>query len=131
MDETRRPPVRKGIVRAFVAAVAVALLVLPVGVGPEGSVVRVTLSEALGHLAQGRIGFGILSGIVVGGGLRQEALYRIILSSLAWLAFVLAGLVRHQTPTEPPPRRRCPHCEAWVSREMYDCPSCGRRLRSR
>lgn len=121
--------VRPGLVRGLIAALVVFLLVIPVGVERGGKAEPASVGEALGELAGGRLGVGILDGFVAGGGLAREAALRLVLAVLAAVAFWLAGKIRFERPKAGPRRRRrCSHCNAWASPDMHDCPSCGRPL---
>lgn len=123
---------RAGVVRALLAVVAMALLVLPVGAEREGGVRILSVPDALLELAQGRIGVGILSAIVTGGPLARAALVRVSLSALLWIGFAVAGLAVAKRPIAVTrhPRRRCHACGFVTATTMPDCPACGERLRA-
>lgn len=109
------------------------LLVVPVGVERGGEPTSASVGEALGQLATGNLGVGILDGFVAGGGLAREAALRLVLALFGWAAFWLAGKLgegRGEVRSGRG-RRRCPHCDAWASAAMHDCPSCGRPLGAR
>lgn len=120
--------VRPGIVRGFVAALVVFILVVPVGVMRSGRPEPASVGEALGELAGGSLGVGILDGFVAGGGLAREAALRLVLAAVGGVAFWLAGGIRPRHQASASRRHRCPHCRAWASVEMRDCPACGRPL---
>jgi hypothetical protein len=123
--------VRIGMVRVLIGALWVGLLVVPVGIDVDGQLrVARSIGESLRELASGRLGVGILSGLVAGGELAAQAGVRIALAALAAVAFWLTGRMRPVETSQPdrPPRRRCPSCGKWASTAMADCPSCGRPL---
>ena len=120
--------VRTGLLRAFIALLWAVLLVLPVGVETPEGVVPVSVGEALAELARGRLGVGVLGALVAGGGVARAGTVRVVLILLASLAFWLAGRLGAPASPQGPLRRvRCPHCGAWRSPRMAECPACGRR----
>ena len=126
LTEDRGPRVRTAILRTLIAVIAVLLLVCPVGIQTGTALRRVGVGEALFELAAGRLGVGILSGLVAGGGLAKESLLRLGLVAASGLAYLLAGVRRHGPEPVPEGRRACPHCGRWMSVAMADGPSCGR-----
>lgn len=125
--------IRPGLIRGFIAVLVVFLLVVPVGVERAGEPEPASVGEALGELATGKLGAGILDGFVAGGSLARESALRIVLALFGWVAFWLTGKLGEgrREPGLGRRRRRCPHCEAWASAAMHDCPSCGRPLGAR
>lgn len=121
---------RVGVVRAFIAVLWAALLLVPVGVmTPRGPEVA-SAGEALAELASGRLGIGILDAFVEGGDLARAATIRVVLILLATAAFWLAGLLGRPASDQPPPRRRrCPACRGWMSVDLHACPHCGTEVR--
>lgn len=123
--------VRLGVLRGLLAVLWAALLVVPVGVQRDGVVTAVSFGEALAELASGRLGVGILSGLVAGGATAAGAAVRWGLVVLVAVAFWLAGRARSTASAAPKARRRtCPYCGSWVGAGMQDCPACGRPLGS-
>lgn len=120
--------IRIGIVRGLVAALAVLVLVVPVGLDAPSGPEPASVGEALVEMASGRLGVGVLSGLVAGGELASAALVRLLLFAAAVVAFLLAGSIRVRRVEEPSGRRRCPHCGKWASARLRDCPHCGRAL---
>lgn len=119
--------VRAGLVRAFVAVLGIALLVMPVGVIEPDGVRALSLPEAMAKLATGTLGVGVLSAAV--GGLIGPAVFRLVLVALSGIAFYLAGMLRAPAPPRfRESRHSCPACGFVTARRMTVCPACGARV---